>query len=395
MPQISDIAPYVDELTAIRRDLHAHPELGFEEVRTSAMVADKLTEFGVDEVHTGIARTGVVGVLRGSGGSNRAIGLRADMDALPIHETNTFAHRSRNDGLMHACGHDGHTTMLLGAARYLAEHRKFDGTVYLIFQPAEENAGGGGVMVEEGLFERFPVEQVYALHNMPGMPLGDFAMCPGPCMASADEFSITITGRGGHVAMPDRTCNPVLAGAQIVTALATAVGQNVNPLHGGLIAVPVFEAGDATNVVPQQITLRGTARSLTPSVRDTLEEQVKRISTGIAAAAGASAEVEYHRFYPPTVNAEEETRTAADVAASIVGAGRVNANAAPEMGSEDFSFMLEKRPGCFAWIGNGVSAGKGGVMLHNPAYDFNDDVIAYGVGYWTQLVETTLPDPAA
>ncbi|TCT09203.1 hippurate hydrolase [Tepidamorphus gemmatus] len=393
------VKPYMDELTAIRRDLHAHPELGFEETRTAGIVAKKLREYGVDEVHTGIARTGVVGVVRGGGGrgggSNRAVGLRADMDALPIAEKNEFAHRSTQAGKMHACGHDGHTTMLLGAARYLADHRdEFDGTVYLFFQPAEEGKAGGRVMVEEGLFDRFPCEQVFGMHNMPGMPLGSISMRPGPCMAAADEFRITIRGRGGHGAMPHVSRDPVLIGAQIVTALQSIVSRRVDPIKDAVVSVTQFHAGDAFNVIPEEAVLCGTCRSFLPEVRDLIESELKRIATGVAAAFDASAEIAFMRNYPPTVNTLEETEIAAAVARQVVGAANVNTAADPKMGAEDFSYMLEKRPGAYVWLGNGMPGEKGGAMVHTPQYDFNDDAIPYGVGFWAELVRTVLPKAA-
>ncbi len=388
-----EILPYLGELTAIRRDFHMHPELGFEETRTSAVVAEKLRAFGVDEVHTGIARTGVVGVVRGSaGGSNRAVGLRADMDALPIEEVNGFEHRSRHEGRMHACGHDGHTTMLLGAARYLAEHRdRFDGTVYLFFQPAEEGLGGGRVMVEEGLFERFNAQSVYGIHNMPGMPLGHISMRPGPCMAAADEFEIVVRGRGAHGAMPNVGRDPVLVGSSIVTALQSIVARRVDPVEEAVVSVTQFHAGTAFNVIPEEAVLRGTCRTFLPEVQDLVEAELRRIATNVAAAFDARAQVRYTRTYPATVNTADETEIAAQAARSVLGEGNVRTDGAPKMGAEDFSYMLDERPGAYVWLGNGMPGEKGGAMVHTPQYDFNDAAIPYGVSYWAELVETVLP----
>ncbi len=386
------VKPYMDELVAIRRDLHAHPELGFEEARTSEIVARKLKEFGVDEVHTGIAKTGVVGVVRGKGESNRAIGLRADMDALPIAEKTNLAYSSRNEGKMHACGHDGHTTMLLGAARYLADHRNFDGTVYLIFQPAEEGRGGGKVMIEDGLFERFDCETVYGLHNFPGLPLGAISMRPGPCMAAADEFHITIRGKGGHGAMPNVSRDPVVIGSHIVTALQSIASRRVDPIKEAVVSVTQFHAGDAFNVIPEEAELKGTCRSFLPEVRDLIESELKRIATNVALAFDATADVNFMRNYPPTINTAEETEIAAAAARKV--ASEVSTSGDPKMGAEDFSYMLEARPGCYIWLGNGKAGEKGGANVHTPQYDFNDDAIPYGVGYWASLVETVLPKAA-
>ena len=390
MPIVNRIADFHQDMTACRRDLHAHPETAFEEQRTSDVVAEKLADWGI-EVHRGLATTGVVGVLHGQGGDGKAIGLRADMDALHIHELNEFEHRSKNDGKMHACGHDGHTTMLLGAARYLAETRNFDGTVCLIFQPAEENEGGGRVMVEEGLFEQFPVEQVFGLHNMPGRAVGEIAMREGPAMSAFDIFEVTITGQGAHAAMPHRGVDPVLVAAHCVTALQSIASRMIDPLHPVVVTVTQVHAGDTWNVIPEQAELRGTARSFNREVRDRIEAEVGRIVKTVAEAFGAKAEMRYERRYPAVVNTEDATALAAQVAAEVVGAENIETDAPPLMGSEDFAYMLEAKPGCYIWLGNGVEGGPGGCFVHNPRYDFNDEAAVVGASYWARLVETALP----
>jgi amidohydrolase len=388
MAIINRIGDFQDEMTAWRRDLHAHPELGFEETRTSALVADKLRGFGFDEVHTGIAKTGVVGVLKGGEGG-RAIGLRADMDALPIVEATGLPYASRHEGRMHACGHDGHTTMLLGAARYLAETRNFAGTVYFIFQPAEEMLAGGRVMVEEGLLERFPAEQVFGMHNWPRLPLGQFAMRPGPVMAAADRIAIRLVGRGGHGAMPHHSRDPVVAGAQIVSALQTIVARNADPIDRAVVSITQFHAGDADNVIPHTASLGGTARSFTPAMQDLIERRIGEIARGIAQALEVAAEVAYERGYPATVNSEAETELAAAAAVAVVGADKVDRAPNPVMGAEDFAFMLEHRPGSYIFIGNGGD--DEAPMVHHPEYNFNDDALPYGASYWAKLVEHLLP----
>jgi hippurate hydrolase len=388
MAIINRIGEFHDEMRAWRQDLHAHPELGFEERRTSALVADKLRAFGVDEVHTGLARTGVIGVLKAGAGSG-AIGLRADMDALPIHEATGCAYASTSAGKMHACGHDGHTTMLLGAARYLAETRNFDGTVYLIFQPAEEMLGGGRTMVEEGLFERFPAARVFGMHNWPSMPLGEFAMRPGPVMAAADRFIVQLTGRGGHAAMPHQCRDPLVAAAQIVLALQSIVARNVDPVQRAVVSVTQVHGGDTFNVIPETTMLTGTVRSFLPEVRELLERRLREIATGMGAALGARVEIEYQRGYPPTVNTEAETEVAALAAAEVAGTDRVDRAREPTMGAEDFAYMLEQRPGSYVFIGNG--GGEDAPMLHSPHYDFNDEALPYGASYWARLVERALP----
>ena len=384
MPIKNRIAEYQAEMTAWRRDLHRHPETAFEEFRTGDMVADKLREFGL-EVHQGLAKTGVVGVLKAGDGARR-IGLRADMDALHIHELNEFDHRSRHDGKMHACGHDGHTAMLLGAAKYLAETRRFDGTVCFIFQPAEENEAGGRVMVEEGLFEKFPVDDVYGMHNIPGIPAGQMAVRPGPMMAAADFFEIRITGRGAHAAYPHHGVDPLLVGAELVVALQRIVARRTDPMKAAVVSVTQFNSGFTTNVIPETATLSGTTRSFLPEVQDGIEASMRRIARGIAEAHGAEVEVSYERRYPPTVNAVRETEFAADVAAGVVGGDNLLGDVAPVMGAEDFGWMLLEKPGCYIWLGNG-----GGAPVHNANYDFNDEVLAIGASYWSELVETLLP----
>jgi len=386
MPIINRIADLHGEITAWRRDIHAHPELQYDVHRTAASVADKLKSFGCDEVVTGIGRTGVVGVIRGGkGAGSRVIGLRADMDALPIEEANDVPYKSTEPGKMHACGHDGHTAMLLGAARYLAETRNFDGTAVVIFQPAEEGGAGGKAMVQDGLMDRFRIEEVYGMHNYPGLPVGEFALRPGPLLASADRLTIEIEGRGGHAARPHFSIDTILVGAQIVNQIQSIVARNVDPLHAAVISICVFQAGTTDNVIPQTALLRGTARSLTPEVRDLLERRLHEVVEGTARLYGATAKLTYKRDYPVTRNHERQTAFAADIAAQVVGSERVDHDVAPVMGAEDFSFMLEARPGAFIFVGNGDSAG-----LHHPAYDFNDEVIPIGTSYWVKLVETAL-----
>jgi amidohydrolase len=386
MPIINRIADLHGEITAWRRDIHAHPELQYDVHRTAASVADKLKSFGCDEVVTGIGRTGVVGVIRGGkGAGSRVIGLRADMDALPIEEANDVPYKSTVPGKMHACGHDGHTAMLLGAARYLAETRNFDGTAVVIFQPAEEGGAGGKAMVQDGLMDRFRIEEVYGMHNYPGLPVGEFALRPGPLLASADRLTIEIEGRGGHAARPHFSIDTILVGAQIVSQIQSIVARNVDPLHAAVISICVFQAGTTDNVIPQTALLRGTARSLTPEVRDLLERRLHEVVEGTARLYGATAKLTYKRDYPVTRNHERQAAFAADIAAQVVGGERVDNDVAPVMGAEDFSFMLEARPGAFIFVGNGDSAG-----LHHPAYDFNDEVIPIGTSYWVKLVETAL-----
>ena len=384
MPIKNRIAEYQAEMTAWRRDLHRHPETAFEEVRTADLVAGKLRDFGL-EVHEGLAKTGVVAVLK-AGEDARRIGLRADMDALHIHELNEFDHRSRHDGKMHACGHDGHTAMLLGAAKYLAETRRFDGTVCFIFQPAEENEAGGRVMVEEGLFEQFPVDDVYGMHNIPGLPAGQMAVRPGAMMAAADFFKIEIKGRGAHAAFPHHGIDPILVASELVVALQRIVARGTDPMKAAVVSVTQFNSGFTTNVIPETAVLSGTTRSFLPDVQDRIETEMRRIAKGIAEAHGAGIEVTYERRYPPTVNTARETEFAADAASSVVGGDSLLRDLPPVMGAEDFGWMLKEKPGCYIWLGNG-----GGAPVHNPNYDFNDEVLAVGASYWSELVETLLP----
>jgi amidohydrolase len=388
---IERIRSYHGELTALRRDIHAHPELAFEESRTSDLVAGKLTGWGV-KVHRGLAKTGVVGTISGKkAGSGRAIALRADMDCLPMHEKNGFEHKSKNEGRMHACGHDGHTTMLLGAARYLAETRNFDGTAYLIFQPAEEGGGGGQVMLQEGLFKQFPANEIYALHNWPGLPPGKMAVRAGPVMAATDEVQITVRGRGGHGAMPHLVVDPVLASAHIITALQSIASRNVNPVDAIVVSICSLATSQigAFNVIPEQVKMVGTVRSFQPQTRDLAERRLREIVTKTAEALGASAEVTYARGYPATINSVREAQFAAQVGKRLFGADNVLTEHEPTMGGEDFSYLLQECPGAYVFLGQGGA--PGGCFLHNPNYDFNDEVIPLGAGYLAALVEEALP----
>ena len=380
------------EMTAWRRHVHQHPETAFEEEKTSDFVADKLESFGI-EVHRGLAGTGVVGTLKGKSDKNgRAVGLRADMDALHIHEQTNLPYASvgtgRHEGRMHACGHDGHTTMLLGAARYLAETRDFDGTIHFIFQPAEENEGGGRVMVEEGLFDKFPCESVYGLHNWPGRPVGTFAIRAGAMMSAYDIFEAKIVGRGSHAGMPHEGIDPVVCASQIVMAWQTIPSRGTNPYEAAVVSVTQFHGGDTWNVIPQEVVLRGTTRSFKPEVRDTIEASMERIARGLCQASGTELEFRYERRYPPTVNWEAETEVAAQAAAAVVGLDKVQRDPVPTMGAEDFAFMLEHKPGAYIWMGNGSD--EGGRRLHSPHYDFNDEALPVGASYWATLAEQIL-----
>jgi hippurate hydrolase len=387
MPVINRIAEWQDELAAWRRHLHANPELGYEEVETARFVADKLRSFGVDEVHTGLAKTGVVAVVRGRR-EGRAIGLRADMDALPIQEDTSAAWASNIAGKMHACGHDGHTTMLLGAARYLAETRNFDGTVYLIFQPAEEGGGGAYRMLEEGLLDRFPAEELYGLHNWPWLPAGSFAMCQGPAMAAADQITIEIKGEGCHAAMPHTGRDPIVVAAALVQSLQSLVSRAIDPLDRAVVSITKLTAGDTYNVVPERACLLGTVRTFKPETQAFLERRIGEMTAGIAAAHGVEATCRYSRGYPATVNSSREATLAADAAAEIVGETNVARDPDPAMGAEDFAFMLQRRPGSYIWMGTGSA--EDAIPLHSPHYDFNDETLGTGVSYWVRLAEQRL-----
>ncbi|WP_431272261.1 M20 aminoacylase family protein [Dankookia sp. P2] len=387
MPIVNRIADFAAEMTEWRQDFHAHPELGFEERRTSDIVAAKLAEWGI-EVTRGIATTGLVGTLR-NGDSGRSIGLRADMDCLPMTEQTGLPHASTVPGKMHACGHDGHTATLLGAAKYLAETKNFDGTVHFIFQPAEEGGGGGNVMVQEGLFERFPCDSVYGIHNDPTLPLGEARVVPGVILAASDRVSITIRGIGGHAARPHVTVDSVLVGAHVLVALQALVARRTDPLDSAVLSITMFHAGSAMNVIPDVAKLKGTVRTLRPETRDMMEKLIAQVAESTAAAHEATAEVVYSRLYPPTVNHEAETGRAALAAAKVLGEARVIQDSPPIMGGEDFSFMLLKRPGCFVMMGQ-QGPEKGGVPVHHPAYDFNDAMLPVGASYFATLVEQEL-----
>ena len=385
MSVLDELASLHAEMTSWRRHLHAHPETAFEERDTAAFVAERLASFGI-AVHRGLAGTGVVGTLSVSDGP--AIALRADMDALPLQEQNNFAHRSTRPGKMHACGHDGHTAMLLGAARYVAETRRFRGTVHFIFQPAEENEAGGRVMVEEGLFAKFPVSAVYGLHNWPGLPVGRIALRPGPMMAACDLFEIEVSGRGCHAAMPHLGTDVVLAAAAIAGALHTLVGRILDPLDAAVLSVTQMHAGETWNILPQNAVLRGTTRSFKSAVQDALETGIRTTAAAVAATHRCTADVRNERRYPATVNDPEATGRAARAAALVVGEAGLERDPSPSMGSEDFAFMLRERPGCYVWLGSGST--EGGCVLHNPRYDFNDAILPIGAGYWAELVQTEL-----
>ncbi|SUB02836.1 Uncharacterized hydrolase YxeP [Pannonibacter phragmitetus] len=386
MPVVNRIADLADEIASWRRDFHENPEIMYETVRTAAKVADLLRSFGLDEVVTGIGRTGVVGVIRGkNGGAGRVIGLRADMDALPIAEMTGLPYASKTPGKMHACGHDGHTSMLLGAAKYLAETRNFNGTAVVIFQPAEEGGAGAKAMIDDGLMTRWSIDEVYSLHNLPGLPVGEFAIRKGPIMAATDEFRITITGRGGHAAKPHETVDPIIVGTQIVSALQTIASRAVNPLDSVVVSVTIFEAGTAFNVIPETATLRGTIRSLTDATRDLAEKRLNEIVNALCTAYGATAEIEFRRGYPVTANHDDQTDFAVSVAEEIAGPDRVQKETEPMMGGEDFSYMLLERPGAYIFAGNGDSA-----SLHHPRYNFNDGLIPSGSSYFVRLVEKAL-----
>lgn len=390
------ILEFQSELRQIRRDLHAHPELCFEEQRTADVIAEKLTQWGIPVIR-GLGVTGLVGVIR-NGQSTRAIGLRADMDALPVQEINSFPHASRNAGKMHACGHDGHVAMLLGAAKYLAEYRNFDGIVYLIFQPAEEGGGGALRMMDDGLFTQCPMNAVFGMHNWPGIPVGSFGVTTGAMMASSNEFEVVITGKGSHAAQPHKGIDPIMTAIQIAQGWQTILTRNKNPLEAGLISITQIHAGSATNVIPDNATLIGTVRTFSSDVLDLIESRMRAIAEQMAAAFDATVDFRFIRNYPPLINHAKETAFAVNVLTSLVGHDKVIADVEPTMGAEDFAFMLQEKPGCYVFIGNGEGAhrdaghGLGPCNLHNPSYDFNDDLLPVGATYWVRLVEAYLSD---
>jgi amidohydrolase len=385
MPLLNNALDIQNESTLWRRHLHQIPELQYDVFETAKFISEKLKSFECDEVVTGIGRTGIVALIHGKNGNGDVIGLRADMDALPMTEITGLPYASKNSGKMHACGHDGHSAMLLAAGKYLAETRNFSGSVALIFQPAEEGGAGGKAMVDDGMMDRFKIGRVFGMHNLPGLALGSFAACDGAIMAAADKFDIVIKGRGGHAAMPHQTIDPIVAASQLVAALQSIVSRNTDPLASLVVSVTKFHAGDAYNVIPQTAIIAGTVRTLQPMVRDTAERRIRETAAGIALACGVEVEIDYQRYYPVTVNHTHETALAMKVARDVAGNSAVDDKIAPMMGAEDFSFMLEARPGSFIFMGNGESAG-----LHHPSYNFNDEAIGHGVSYWVRLVETAL-----
>jgi hippurate hydrolase len=385
MPDSSRISAITTDAIKWRRDFHRHPELQFDVHRTAGIVAGQLRAFGVDEIVTGIGRTGVVGLIRGKQPGHKVIGIRADMDALPIEEETNLPHRSTVPGKMHACGHDGHTAILMGAARYLAETRNFAGTVAVIFQPAEEGGAGALEMCQDGLMNRFGIQEIYGLHNMPGMPVGSFAIRPGPIMAAADKFLIRLEGRGGHAGKPHETIDPLIAAAHLVTAAQSITSRNADPLDSLVVSVTAITAGDTFNVIPQHAEIKGTVRTLTPEMRDLAESRFRAIVAGITSAFGVAYELNYERGYPVTFNHADQAHFAGEVAKAFTG-GKLDTGISPSMGAEDFSYMLEERPGAYLFLGNGDSAG-----LHHPAYEFNDEALPVGIGYWASLVETAMP----
>jgi hippurate hydrolase len=395
MKLVDPIIAFQSELQQIRRDLHAHPELCYEEQRTADVVAAKLTEWGIPVIR-GLGVTGVVGVIR-NGDSGRSIGLRADMDALPMQEVNTFPHASVHPGKMHACGHDGHTAMLLGAAKHLAEHRDFDGTVYLVFQPAEEGGAGAKRMIEDGLFEQCPMDAIYGMHNWPGIPFGHMSVTEGPLMASSNEFYLTVKGKGGHAAQPHKCVDPVMIGVQIAQSWQTIISRRTSPLDTAVLSLTQFHAGTATNVIPDEAKLAGTVRTLSWQVLDMIEKQMEEVAVNTAAAFGAEAEFKFRRNYPPLVNHPESTRFAVEVMKAVVGPDKVDAKVEPSMAAEDFAYFLQAKPGCYIFIGNGEGEhregghGLGPCVLHNGSYDFNDQLLPVGASFWVKLVEASLP----
>jgi hippurate hydrolase len=395
MRLVEPILAYQSELETIRRDIHAHPELCYEEQRTADVVAQRLTEWGIPVVR-GLGVTGVVGIIK-NGTSDRAIGLRADMDALPMQELNTFEHASRHAGKMHACGHDGHTTMLLGAAHYLSQNRNFDGTVYLIFQPAEEGGAGARRMMDDGLFERFPMEAVYGMHNWPGIKTGSFGVVAGPMMASSNEFRVVVKGKGAHAAQPHRGIDPVMVAVQIAQGWQTIISREKNPLDTAVLSITQIHAGSATNVIPDEAVMIGTVRTFATDVLDLIERRMHEIAAGLASGFGATVDFSFKRNYPPLINHPEQTAFAVEAMRAVVGADNVDTNVEPTMGAEDFAFMLQEKPGCYVFIGNGDGDhrlgghGLGPCQLHNGSYDFNDQLLAVGASFWARLVEMSLP----
>jgi amidohydrolase len=395
MKLVEPVLAFQDELQQIRRDLHAHPELCYEEQRTSDVVAARLTEWGIPVVR-GLGITGVVGIIK-NGSSPRAIGLRADMDALPLQEINSFAHASKHAGKMHACGHDGHTAMLLGAAHYLSQNRNFDGTVYLVFQPAEEGGAGARRMIEDGLFERFPMDAIYGMHNWPGMAAGTFGVVAGPMMASSNEFRVTIKGKGAHAAQPHRGVDPIMVAVNIAQGWQTIISREKSPLDTAVLSITQIHAGSATNIIPDEAVMVGTVRTFTTPVLDMIQQRMQEMATHIAAGHNATVDFGFKRNYPPLVNHPEQTGVAIDAMRAVVGADKVNADVEPTMGAEDFAFMLQAKPGCYVFLGNGegdhraAGHGLGPCQLHNGSYDFNDSLLPIGASYWIRLAEMSLP----
>jgi hippurate hydrolase len=395
MNLVEPILAFQTELEQIRRDLHAHPELCYQEERTADVVAARLTEWGIPVVR-GLGVTGVVGIIK-NGSSPRAIGLRADMDALPMQELNTFGHASRHAGKMHACGHDGHTAMLLGAAHHLSKHRNFDGTVYVIFQPAEEGGGGARRMIDDGLFEKYPMEAVYGMHNWPGIPAGSFGVVAGPMMASSNEFRLVVKGKGAHAAQPHRGIDPVMVAVQIAQGWQTIISREKNPLETAVLSITQIHAGSATNIIPDEAVMVGTVRTFTTSVLDLIERRMQEMASAVAAGFNAGVEFEFHRNYPPLVNHAAQTAFAVEAMKAVAGEANVDVNVEPTMGAEDFAFMLQAKPGCYVFIGNGegdhraMGHGLGPCQLHNASYDFNDKLLPIGASYWVRLAEMSLP----
>ncbi|MEY4481681.1 MAG: hypothetical protein RIQ84_843 [Pseudomonadota bacterium] len=395
MKLLPEVLESAEVIKAIRRDIHAHPELCFEENRTADMVAKQLSSWGIT-VHRGLGKTGVVGSIQGSLGSGRSIGLRADMDALPLQEHNRFEHASKHEGKMHACGHDGHVAMLLGAAEYLSKHRDFKGSVHFIFQPAEEGGGGAREMIKDGLFDLFPCDAVFGMHNWPGLAVGEFGVTPGPMMASSNEFVITVKGKGGHAALPHNSADPVFAATQMISSLQSIITRNKRPIDAAVLSITQFHAGDASNIIPDSAWVGGTVRTFTLEVLDLIESRLRHIASTVAQAFDCNAEVEFSRNYPPTINHPSETEFAIEVMKDLVGEDSVNPRIDPTMGAEDFAFMLQAKPGCYVFIGNGdgdhrsQGHGLGPCQLHNPCYDFNDDLLPLGSSYWVNLTQKYL-----